>query len=155
MMPALQLMSFAGKKFNSYDFSGKDWRGFDFSKAQFVCCNFDKANMSEVDCTGSDFTGSSFKDTICYRTNFKDCKLAGIVFEPKDAYGVTFSFTCETFRGTRISPLWYFSWLLMAAEMTPMEVVKDDGLSLTDKVIAVIGAERYVRLKALFLRREL
>ena len=155
MMPVLQMLNLSGKKFDKADFSGQDLRGFNLTKAQFMCCNFDNANMSQVDCTGSDFMGSTFRGTDCYRTNFKDCKLAGVIFEPKDAYGVTLSFTCDTFRGMRTSQLWFLSWLLMAAEITPMEVVPEGQLSLHDKVVATIGAERYIRLKAMFRRREL
>lgn len=154
-MQARMMSNLSGQKFARVDFSGHDLRGCHLTKAEFLFCNFDKANMSEVDCTGSTFTGSTFRDTICYRTNFKDCKLGGIVFEPRDAYGVTFSFTCETFTGVKISQLWFFSWLLMAAAMEPQEGLKPGEIGLVDKLIAVIGAERYVRLKALFARREL
>jgi uncharacterized protein YjbI with pentapeptide repeats len=153
MMPVMQMMILSGQRFERKDFSGQDLRRFNLSKAVFHFCNFDKANLSEVDCSGSDFMGSTFRDTTCYRTNFKDCKLAGVVFEPKDAYGVTFSFTCETFTGMRISQLWFYSWLMMAAAMVPIEPPTE--LTLTDKLIAMIGAERYVRLKALFARREI
>jgi uncharacterized protein YjbI with pentapeptide repeats len=153
MMLTVHRANLSGKKFEREDFSGQDLRGSNLSKASYHFCNFDKANMAEVDCTGSDFLGSTFRDTNCYRTNFKDCKLTGIVFEPRDAYGVTFSFTCETFTGVRISQLWFYSWLLMAAAMVPIEPPTE--LTLTDKLIALIGAERYVRLKNLFQRREL
>jgi uncharacterized protein YjbI with pentapeptide repeats len=140
------------KVYEKEDFSGQDLRGVDMTHKKFLRCNFDDANMSEVNGEYSDFTGSTFRRTNLYRCNFKDCKLASIVFEPKDAYGITFSFTCQTFQNVQISQLWFYAWMFMLAGMWPIAgPVKED---LKNKVLSFIGAVRYVKLTQMFQRRD-
>lgn len=142
------------KNYVDEDFSGKDFRGESLSGAVYHQCSFDGANLSEVDCSYSDFSGSTFRNTNCYRTNFAHSKLAATVFEPSDCYGMTMTFECKTFENMRISQLYWYSWLMFAASMVPASgPVKDDIKSLL--IGGVIGAERYIKLRDLFRRRDM
>jgi Pentapeptide repeats (8 copies) len=139
-----------GRAFKGVDFSGKNLSKCDLRYSKFQWCNFDNADLSEANCEGSDFSGSTFRNSNCYRTNFKDCNLKGVVFEPRDAYGVTFSFSCQTFENMQLGQLWWFCWLQMLAKTVPTKgPVKDD---IRAKLINVIGAGRYVKLDQLFKR---
>ena len=140
-------------RFEGESFADQDLRGMDLSHKTFINCNFDRADLRETTFEYSDLTCSSFVGSNCYRTNFKDANLTGIRFAPKDAYGATFTFTCKTFDGVKISQTWWYSWLLMATKMIPDSgPVKE---SLRDNLIACIGSERWVRLKAMFQNRNL
>jgi hypothetical protein len=143
----------SGIRVSDRDFAGQDLSGKNLSHSVFTKCSFDDANLTDAVCENSSFPGCTFRNTICYRTSFKNSKLTGVVFEPRDAYGMTISLSCDTFRGMRVSQLWYLAWLLFATQMEPArEPVKEN---LKDRVIAAIGAERYVKLARLFQRREL
>jgi hypothetical protein len=142
-------------KFEKADFSGQDLRGVPMDHSFFICCNFDRANMNGVDCEHTNFSGSTFRDTDLGGANWKDCNLVGILFLPKDCYGITLTLQCQTFRGVRISQLWFFCWCIFASMMIaePYPIISEP--SWNDKLIALIGAERYLKLKALFARREI
>lgn len=157
-MPAqIQPISFpetlARKKFSNHNFSGRDLSKHDLSYSLFHFCNFDRANLTEADCTGSDFLGSSFVDSICYRTNFKDARLMGTVFRPKEAFGITVTLQCDTFRGMQVSQLWWYGWLTLLTMTVPEGRPAQE--SVKDRLVGLIGAERYLRLKIMFRRREL
>jgi uncharacterized protein YjbI with pentapeptide repeats len=143
-----------GKKIYSADFSGQDLSRLKLRGSLFYNCNFDRADLTETDCIGSEFFGSSFVDSICYRTNFADAKLAGTNFQPRDCFGMIVSLNCKTFDGMRVSPLWFLGFLTFATLMNPVRFgTKDENL--VDKLIAeVFGAERYVKLQAMFGRRD-
>lgn len=141
------------QKFYSQDFSGLDLTNKKMRQSMFMNCKFDGANLTEADCEGSDFFGSSFRETICYRTNFKDAKLAGTLFEPKDCFGMTITMQCQTFDGMRVSPIWLYGWLIFATMMRPVKMPA--GEDLMNGVIAAIGAERYVKLRSMFTKRDL
>ena len=141
------------KKFYGRDFSSLDLSRLKLRQSVFYGCNFNYADMSETDCEGSEFFNSTFIDTICYRTNFKDAKLAGTTFAPKDAMGITLTMQCHTFDGMKVSPLWFLCWLLMGTMMKPGDGPL--GNDLVDKVISAIGAERYVKLRGLFGKRNM
>lgn len=140
------------KAFTQIDFSDQDLRGKDFSHGVYTRCNFDRANLSSVNCEGSDFIGSTFRQTICHRTNFKDARLGATVFEPSDAYGITITLACQTFINMKVSQLWWYCWLILLSMMQPAQEPITENLK--DKLIAMIGAVRYVKLKAMFDRRD-
>ena len=140
-------------KLEKRNFSNQNLRERNLSHSVFDCCNFDGADMTDANCEGSTFSGSTFRDTICYRTNFRNAKLAGTIFQPRDAYGMTVSLSCDTFRNMRVGQLWWYAWLVFATQMEPAsEPVKGD---IKGALIAAIGAERYVKLAKLFQRREI
>lgn len=135
------------------DFSGQHLVHADLSYAVFRDCNFDGADLTQANCSYSDFTNSTFRNSVLYRTNFAETKLAGIVFEPKDCYGIIISMTCETFRGARFSQLWWYGLLMFTSMTEP--AAKPVQEPLADRLKALIGAERYVKLKLMFQGREL
>lgn len=143
----------SGKRFRGADFSGRDLSHCDLSRSEFLGCNFDRADLTRADCEGADFTGSTFRDSILYRTNFKDAVLAGTAFEPKDCFGVTITMECRTFRDMRVGGLWYYCWLILLSLTFPEGFPGAE--EIRDRLIGLIGAERYVRLKAMFQRREM
>jgi uncharacterized protein YjbI with pentapeptide repeats len=141
------------QKFYNADFSDMDLSRRKLRQSLFYQCKFDRANMSEADCEGSDFFGSSFVDTVCYRTNFKDAKLANTKFLPKDAFGITLTMQCKTFDGMHVSQNYFYAWLIFATMMKPDKFpVQED---LLNSLVVAIGPERYVKLKALFTKREM
>jgi Pentapeptide repeats (8 copies) len=141
------------KKHYNVDFSGQDLSKLKLRQSVFFCCNFDGADLTEADCEGSDFCSSTFRRTICYRTNFKDAKLSNTLFDPKDCFGMTVTLQCKTFEGMQPSQIWWYGFLFFLTMMRPLPgPVKEP---LVDNLIAMIGAERYVNLKAMFQKRDL
>jgi hypothetical protein len=141
------------KKFYGIDFSSQDLSKLKMRQSLFHRCNFDDADMTEVDAEGSEFFGSTFRDTVMYRFNGKDAKLALTVFEPKDCFGMTLTMQCKTFDKMKVSPMWWYVWLCFASLMLP-GTVKDQE-ELQNRLIQCIGPERYVRLKTLLAKREI
>jgi hypothetical protein len=139
------------KKFYSVSFAGQDLTKCNLRNSLFFKCNFDSANLTEANCEGSEFTGSSFRGTNCYRTNFRNAKLAATIFEPSDAMGMTITLECKALQDMRVSPLYFYAWLIFALMLHPIGI----ATPIKDDIIAAIGAERYVKLKALFAKREI
>jgi len=139
--------SFYNQKFYSMDFSGQYLGNADLRVGSFINCNFNDADLSYANCEGANFRGSSFVGTRCYRTNFKDASLAGTTFEPKDAFGATFTFACESFDGMKPAKLWWYMWLMMLLRMKPPE----ENMELD--VIRIVGPERYAGLQQLMKQR--
>lgn len=142
------------RKFYSTDFSGQDLSHVRMRQSLFHRCNFDNANMTEADCEGSEFFGSTFRDTVCYRMNAKDAKLAATIFEPKDCFGMTVTLQCKTFDKMKVSTLWWLVWLMFASTMRPGKTVAEEE-EWQNKMIAMIGSERYIHLRSLMTKREL
>lgn len=138
-------------KFFSKDFSGQDLRDNNLSNSEFVCCNFNNADLSNVDCSHSKFIAGSMVDTKCTNTNFAQTRLA-TKFYPRDAYGMTLTLQCSTFKGMTISKMWWFGWLYFALMMVPE---KERDVDLRDQVISAIGTKRYLQLQSLFRAREI
>jgi len=145
--------SLTRQRFEKVDFSGQDLEKADLSFSVFHGCNFDGANMSESNCEGCDFTGSTFRRTKMYRLNGRNAKFAATIFEPIDCYGITLTFDCLTFQSVHIGQLWWYAILSMIASMWPAPApVKEP---LRDNLIALIGAQRYVKLKQMLQARQL
>ena len=149
--PDYRALDLNKKRFYGVDFSMADLSHLKMQGSLFLHCNFNDANMTETDCTGSEFTASSFINTICYRTNFKDAKLGQTVFQPKDCMGMTITLACGTFQNAKVSPLWFMAMLIFCTMLKPIGTTEP----LVDNLIAMIGAERYTKLKGLFGKREL
>lgn len=139
-------------KFFRKDFSGQDLSGQDLSHSEFTCCNFTDTNLSNANCSYSDFTGSLLERTKCTHTNFMKSKLA-CAFRPSDAYGMTLTLECSTFKGMVISRLWWFGYMYFGLLMKPVEDASKEDLHL--KVIEALGKERYLKLNRLFSTREI
>jgi uncharacterized protein YjbI with pentapeptide repeats len=154
MITAVSLgVDLSNQKFQGVDFSSQNLAKKKVTGSKFINCSFDDADMSEGDFEHCDFTGSSFRRTNLYYTSFKRSKLACTVFEPRNVYGITFTLECKTFQNMMIDQANWYYYVMLASMMIPGKVpVKEN---LVDKLIAMIGAERYVKLKALFERREI
>lgn len=139
------------KKFLQKDFKGLDLSGQDLSHSEFILCNFEDTNLSNADCSHSVFTGSKLKNTKCTHTNFMKSRL-DCYFHPSDAYGMTLTLECRTFKGMVISRLWWYGYVYFAMLMLPE---KDKGKDLHDAIIQAFGTERYLKIKALFAAREI
>jgi hypothetical protein len=60
--------------------------------------------------------------------------------------------TCSTFKNAEFGQMWWYSFLMFVSMMFPMPgPVKEP---LRENLIAMIGAERYVKLSELFKRRD-
>jgi uncharacterized protein YjbI with pentapeptide repeats len=141
------------QKLYGTDFSGQNLSRLRMRQSLYHRCNFDNADMTETDCEGSEFFGSTFRDTIMYRTNCKDAKLAGTVFEPKDAFGITLTMQCKTFDKMKVSPQWWYIYAMFGCLMLPGSVKEQEELQ--NRLIQMIGPERYVRLRTLLAKREI
>lgn len=119
--------------------------------AIFHHCIFDGGDIADSNFYKSDFLGSSFRGTNMHETVMVKCRMPHMIFEPRDAFGISFSFTCQTFQHGVISPFWYLSWFILANSMTITKHAPypDD---LQARIIDAIGAERFVKLKKLFNR---
>jgi uncharacterized protein YjbI with pentapeptide repeats len=137
--------------FNFKDFSGQDLSGQDLSHSKFICCKFIKSDLTRSNCSHSDFTGSVLLDTKCTYTNFMNSILA-CTFKPRDAYGMTLTLSCKTFKGMLISRNWWYGFIFFALLMEPE---KDKTLKLREGIINAIGKDRYERFKILFKNREI
>lgn len=145
-------MDLSKQSFTKVDFSGQDLRNVPMHHSRFLNCNFDKADISGNDCSHSKFAGSSLIGTKCRNTDFAHSTL-NCIFKPDDAFGMTITLRCETFRGMIVSALWFYCWqqfsLLMLAE-------KDlDGVDPKGALIASLGMSKYLALKRMFREREL
>ena len=141
-----------GQRFEGRDFSGQDLSKKDMRGSIFTGCNFDNTNLTDANCEGSDFSSATFRKALMTRANFGKCKLANSVFEPDDCYGITLTMDCMTFQGMHIGQLWWYGWLVLMASAEP-KATPVQG-SLKGSLIAVIGADRYIKLRELFKRRQ-
>lgn len=145
-------MDLSNQLFTKIDFSGQDLRTVPMHHSKFLNCNFDRANISGNDCSHSKFAGSSMVDILCRDTDFAHSTL-NCIFKPKDAFGMTVTLRCETFRGMIVSAFWFYCWqqfsLLMLAE-------KDsEGIDPKAALIASLGTSKYLTLKRMFREREI
>jgi uncharacterized protein YjbI with pentapeptide repeats len=141
----------SNKKWFHQDFSGMDLKGVPMHHSRFTICNFTGVDISGNDCTHSDFSGSNLTDVRCNGTDFGHSVL-GCRFFPKDAYGMTVTLECRTFKGMVVSKLWYLSWLYLATLTIPEN---DKGVNLRDLVIGALGFERFAKLKKIFDVRQM
>lgn len=141
-------------KFFGANFSGADLRKRDLRRSTFMQCNFDGADLTEADGSGSEFYGSTFRQTNLHGCNFKDAKLHGTVFEPSDCYGMTLTMHCQTFTDVKISRVWWDAFVFILCGLMVPE--KDaDGFDPRDGVIHAIGRDYFVRQYEKFKARTL
>ena len=69
----------AGQKFDGEDLTKADLSWFDFTDASFRGCNLTYVNFQ-----GANLTGADLRDTICYKTRFRDGNLIGAFLEMVD-----------------------------------------------------------------------
>ena len=143
--------SFYNQKFYRTSFAEQDLSYADFRCASLIECDFSKSNLSYANFEGANCREANFTGSILYRANFKDAALAGSLFEPKDAFGMTITLSCETVDQMKIGKIWWFVWLMLALRM--QVPLPEEDMEL--KIINAIGRERYIGLRQLFERRVL
>jgi hypothetical protein len=149
-MVTTKLRSGTKQKFSFTNFEGQDLHGFDLSRSEFLYCNFTDCNLEEADCSFGNFSGSDFTGANLKYTNFARSNLQNINFYPRDAYGIIFSLECNTFKGMKISKLWWYGYKYFSLIMLPE---KDKGSDPRDADIVAMGSERYRSLCMMFERR--
>lgn len=138
------------KQFSFKSFEGQDLRKENLSGNSYIRCNFTDCNLEEVDCSKSVFTGSDFTGANLRYTNFARSNMQDTIMYPKDMYGVIFSMECSTFKGMKLSKLWWHMFLGFSLQQIPeIENSKDPR----DPIIASLGSERYRGLCTLMERR--
>lgn len=141
-------VNLSNKTFHRHSFEGQDLTHADMRKSKFFYCNFDGANLEYADADGASFSGSTFRNTNCRCTNFRNADLQLTIFEPRDAYGMTITLACNTFKGMKISRLWWFCYLYFATLMNPeLELNNKDP---KDGLLVLFGEKRYTRLRRMF-----
>lgn len=140
------------QKFFGKDFSGQNLRKARMNASTFKNCIFDRADLTDANCEGSEFHGSTFKNSVCVHTNFRAAKMQNVLWAPADAFGCTFSMTCQTYRGMKFSRIWFLSHLQFALMM---EADFEGGKQMQDAIIAAMGTDTYVKMQQLFRGREI
>lgn len=174
---------FAGQKFSRKDFSGQKLKYANFSRCTLLECNFKDAdcayaNFSNANCYGSNFTGASL-----YRVNMMEAQLQRTIFKPRDCFGITLTWKCETFKDMEVDDTWLEIWSFMPTLMklpesfeehskkcqgcstNKVESMCDAGKYLFKKfsdrrpwinrLLEFVTPDRYVKLKAVFDRRNI
>ena len=113
-MTEVKKKNYYSAKLYREDFSGKDLAHANFRNASLIGCNFTDANLAYADFDSANCREANFTRSILYRANFKDAALADSIFDPKDAFGMTITLSCETVDGMKIGKIWWFVWLMMA-----------------------------------------
>lgn len=142
---------FANQKLHRADFRGAelvnaDFRGATLSEADFTGADLSYANFEGANCWSSDFT-----DAKLYHTNFRDAVLARSVMKPRDCFGIVVTMSCDTVEGMEINEKFWYAWLVMALLMK----VPTDVENAANRLIEVIGKDRYTRYMQIFKERQL
>ena len=139
----------ANQKYYNVSFAGRDLQHADFRSATVCECDFTGADLSHANFKGANCWGSNFTDSRMYRTDMTDANLSKTIMKPKDCFGISLTFTCDTVMDMQVSEKWYHMWLFMAGLMKPPS--DEDRL----KLIHAIGEARYIRLRQLFESRQI
>lgn len=140
---------FRGLKLSNFDFSGMDLQRADFRNASvpyanFSNCNLKFANFESANCYGANFDGAD-----CHRINFKDATLSDAILTAKDLFGATITLECGSFKGTQVGKAWWYGFLFYGLLM------KAPSAEEEEKLIALLGPERYMVLRDQYQRRRM
>lgn len=141
--------NFSNRKFYAHDFSNRDLSHADFRGATLSECLFRETDLSYATFAGANCFRADFTGARLYRTSFENAIMTGAIFKPKDCFGITMTMTCESFNALQVDPMWFYGWLFLATQMK----LPEDAEHVRKELIAVIGAERFQRLKAVFEKR--
>ena len=140
---------FRNLKLSNCDFSGLDLHGADFRQASVPYSNFKGANLRYANFESANLFACDFTDADCHRINLKDAQMADTIMEAKDLFGATVTLECRSFQGMRLSPGWYFGWAFYLLVMQP------PSKEIEEKVISLLGVERYTVLREQYARRRM
>lgn len=144
--------NFQGQKFIKQSFKGRKLHYANFKLCTLQDCDFTDADLkyadfSDANCIYSNFTGASL-----YCANFSHACLENTIFKPREIFGITMTLTCASFQNMEIDENWLECWLMLAALMKLPDPKKVEKPWL-DRLILLLGPDRYVKLKAVFNRR--
>lgn len=135
-------------KLNGQDFSGQTLIRADFRGCSLIGCNFSRCDLSDANMAGANCFGANFKDAKLHRTNFKDAILAQAIMEDADMFGITITLSCDTFDRVKIGRFWW-AWLFFGTMMAGPDQES------SDRLIALMGPERYLKYRSHFNNRVL
>lgn len=143
---------FSNKKFYKHDFSRQKlqyakFRGSTLIECKFVDTDLKYANFISANCYGSDFTGANL-----YRANMTECSLQHTIFKPRDCFGLTLTWKCETFRDMEVDETWLKVWMFMPT-MMKLPPVKNGDKSWLDRLILLLGEKTYRKFAQVFENR--
>jgi hypothetical protein len=138
---------FRGMKLPNADFSKHNLENADFRNTSLVGANFEGCNLKYANFEGANCFGANFQEANLYRVNFKDAQLADANLRASELYGITVTLECKTFQGIELHPGHWFGWLFYGLLMKP------PTQELEDKLIALMGTERYQVLRTQYARR--
>jgi|HubBroStandDraft_5_1064220.scaffolds.fasta_scaffold01764_9 hypothetical protein len=141
--------SFKGMKMQGYDFSGRDLKGADFRGASVPWCNFSKCNLRYANFEHANCFGANYDEADLHRANFKNADISMAIMTASDMFGVTITLECSSFKGVTLKDGWWYGFLFYALLMKP------PSKEAEDKLIAMIGLNRYTILREQYARRRL
>jgi uncharacterized protein YjbI with pentapeptide repeats len=143
-------LKFRNLKLPNIDFSGHNLQGADFRGAAVPYCNFSRCNLKFANFENANCYGTQFEDADLHRANFKDAQMSdSSIGMAKDLYGVTFTLECKSFQGIKIDSGWWYGWLFYGLLMKP------PSQEAEDKLIQMMGIERYSVLRDQYARRRM
>lgn len=143
---------FINRKFYDADFSSRDLTHADFRGATLVSCNFNDSDLSYANFESANCYRSSFRQSRLYHTSFKDAVLSETKMDPRDAFGMTISVSCDTFDRMELGEIWLVSWLFL-----PTLGVHPPGQreKIQNLLKELIGEERLKAMEKVFANRQI
>lgn len=140
---------FRNLKLSNCVFDNLDLHGADFRQASVPFSSFKNANLKFANFESANLYACDFTDADMHRVNLKDAITSDCIMEAKDLFGATVTMDCRSFQGMKLSPGWYYGWLFYGLVMVPPS--KD----VEDKLINLLGPERYMVLRDQYARRRM
>src|SRR5712675_605098 len=173
-------LDFSNQKFYQRDFSNQNLQYANFRLSTCIECNFSGADLRYANFDSGNCYRSNFTNAIMYRTFMPNCSLQGTIFKPKDCFGITLTWKCETFMDMEVDETWMKVWLFMPSLMklpTGVEcaqckkseynnchirnneyydheyIIDASKKTWSDKLMLFLGTETWTKMKAVFNRR--
>ncbi len=140
---------FRSLKLSNCCFDDLDLHGADFRQASVPFSSFKRANLKFANFESSNLYGCDFTDADMHRVNLKDAILSDTVMEAKDLFGATITMDCRSFSGMKLSPGFWYGFLFY------MLVAQPPSKEAEEKLILLLGPERYTVLRDTYARRRM
>lgn len=142
--------SFRTLKLQGFDFRPyKNLQGADFRQASVPWCRFDGCNLRYANFEHANCYGTNFDEADLHRANFKNADISEAIMTASDMFGVTITLECSSFKGVVLKPGWWYGFLFYALLMKPPSQEEED------KLIQMMGVNRYTLLREQYARRRL
>ena len=140
---------FRNLKLSNSVFDDLDLHGADFRQASVPFSTFKRANLKFANFESANLYACDFTDADMHRVNLKDAILSDSIMEASDLFGATVTLDCRSFQGMKVSPGWYWGWAFYLLVMQPL------NKEVEEKVIQLLGPERYLVLRDQYARRRM